>query len=172
MRRLSTATDVLPYTPNTDTIYSGALLDLVDEPIILTVPDILDRYWSIQVVDAYTENRIYIGSRKHDGYGGNHAFVGPRFRGQLPDNVVEHRVPYNSLMMALRIAVDQNNQVEDTKKVVEIQNRCTTTSLSNWVKGKIGETSVPESVKAKSKYPGDPLGNILKYAINVLLFNN
>jgi len=36
MRTLATADDVLPYTPNNDTVYSGALLELADEPISLT----------------------------------------------------------------------------------------------------------------------------------------
>ena len=47
-------------------IYSGAVLELVDEPIILIAPDILDRYWSIEVADTFLENRFYIGSRATD----------------------------------------------------------------------------------------------------------
>src|SRR5271166_4303166 len=40
MKTLATADDIMPYTPNNDTVYSGALLELADEPIILTAPDI------------------------------------------------------------------------------------------------------------------------------------
>jgi hypothetical protein len=43
MKSLATADDVMPYTPNNDTVYSGAILELADEPIILTAPDIPDR---------------------------------------------------------------------------------------------------------------------------------
>ncbi len=46
MKTLATADYVMPYTPNNDTVYSGALLELGDEPMILTAPDISDRYWS------------------------------------------------------------------------------------------------------------------------------
>lgn len=156
MDGLTTSDDYLPYTPNNDTVYSGALLELVDEPIILTAPDILDRYWSVEVADAYTENRFYIGSRATDGYGGNHAFVGPNFIGNLPDNVVVHKLPYNSVMFALRIAVDLNNQEESTKEVQEYQKQFKLTSLSNWNAGKEG-AAVPASIKAKPDYP-NPLG--------------
>ena len=84
MKTLATADDVMPYTPNNDTVYSGALLELADEPIILTAPDILDRYWSVEVADVYTNNLFYIGTRATDGNGGNHAFVGPNWKGALP----------------------------------------------------------------------------------------
>lgn len=156
MPGLATSSDILPYTPNNDTVYSGALLELVDEPMILTTPDILDRYWSIEVADTFTENCFYIGSRATDGYGGNFAFVGPNFNGDLPENVVPYNLPYNSVMFALRIAVDKNDEEEDTKRVQELQKSFKITSLSNWINGKEG-AAVPESVKAKPNYT-DHLG--------------
>ena len=66
---------------------------LADEPIILTVPDIMDRYWSVEVADVYTNNLFYIGTRTTGAKGGNHAFVGPNWKGQPPKDVIEHRVP-------------------------------------------------------------------------------
>lgn len=156
MEGLTTSSDILPYTPNNDTVYSGALLELVDEPVILTAPDILDRYWSVEVADTFTENRFYVGSRTTDGYGGNFAFVGPNFIGDLPDNVVPHKLPYNSVMFALRIAVDKNNQEESTKQVQEYQKKFKLTSLSNWNNGKEG-AAVPASIKAQPDYT-NPLG--------------
>jgi hypothetical protein len=59
MKTLATADDIMPYTPNNDTVYSGALLELKDEPVILTAPDIADRYWSVEVADAHTNNLFY-----------------------------------------------------------------------------------------------------------------
>lgn len=115
MKGLATADDIMPYTPNNDTVYSGALIELGDGPIILTVPEIPDRYCSVEVADCYTENLFYIGTRATGGRGGNHAFVGPNWKGKLPSGVIEHRVPYNSLMFALRIGVLPNDD-RDLKK--------------------------------------------------------
>ncbi len=67
MKTLATADDTMPYTPNNDTVYSGALLELADEPIILTAPAIADRYWSVEVADCYTNNLFYIGTRATNG---------------------------------------------------------------------------------------------------------
>ena len=120
MKTLATADDIMPYTPNNDTVYSGALLELKDEPIILTAPDIPDRYWSVEVADAYTNNLFYIGTRATGGKGGNHAFVGPNWKGTLPEGVIEHRVPTNTVMFAIRIGVVPQD-TEDLKKVNALQ---------------------------------------------------
>jgi hypothetical protein len=50
MKALATADDVMPYTPNNDTVYSGALVELADEPIILTAPALYQHSASHQVV--------------------------------------------------------------------------------------------------------------------------
>src|SRR5687767_7687560 len=61
--RVYTPADTAIQTPNSDTPYSMAGLDLRAEPIVLTVPAIeKDRYFSVQLIDLYTFNFDYIGS--------------------------------------------------------------------------------------------------------------
>lgn len=154
MKTLATADDVMPYTPNNDTVYSGALLDLRDEPVILTAPDILDRYWSVEVADCYTNNLFYIGTRATNGKGGNHAFVGPNWKGKLPAGVVEHRVPNNGIMFAIRIGVHPGDDA-DVKVVNVLQEKFFLTSLSNWGnKANFGKSTIPKFATRPS-YKGD-----------------
>jgi len=62
--RVYTPADTAIQTPNSDTPYSFVGMDLRAEPIVLTVPAInKERYFSIQLIDAYTFNFAYIGSR-------------------------------------------------------------------------------------------------------------
>lgn len=49
-------------TPNNDTLYSSAWLDLAAGPVELTVPRIAGRYWSVQLMDASTSTAAMIGS--------------------------------------------------------------------------------------------------------------
>ncbi|MDZ7876769.1 MAG: DUF1254 domain-containing protein [Saprospiraceae bacterium] len=49
--------------PNDDTHYSVCFGDLTKEPLILTVPAISDRYFSITMTDAYIENLHYVSTR-------------------------------------------------------------------------------------------------------------
>jgi hypothetical protein len=154
MMTLARADDIMPYTPNNDTVYSGALLELADEPIILSAPDILDRYWSVEVADAYTNNLFYIGTRATDGKGGAHAFVGPNWKGTLPEGVVEHRVPTNSVMFAVRLAVVPGDK-DDLAKVNALQKEFQLTSLSNWADPvKHGQAAIPK-LAPRPDYHGD-----------------
>ena len=103
-----------------------------------------DRYWSVEVADSYTNNLFYIGTRATGGKGGNHAFVGPNWKGTLPPGVVEHRVPTDSVMFAIRIGVLPGDAA-DLAKVNALQEQFTLTSLDNWADpAKHGQAAVPD----------------------------
>ena len=74
-RRLPFAGLVMPYTPNHDTLYSGAAIDVGCEPVVLTVPPIEDRYYSVEIGDAYIVNQPYIGTRTTGTQGGHYALM-------------------------------------------------------------------------------------------------
>lgn len=88
--RVYTPEDKTIVTPNSDTPYSFALLDLRAEPIVLTVPEIeKDRYYSIQLVDLYTYNFAYIGSRATGNGAGDYMIAGPGWNGEKPAGITE-----------------------------------------------------------------------------------
>ena len=63
-------------------------MDLRAEPMVLTVPAIdKKRYYSIQLIDAYTHNFDYIGSRTTGNDGGNFLIAGPGWKGEAPKGV-------------------------------------------------------------------------------------
>ena len=64
-------------TPNHDTLYSSAVVDLSAGPATLTVPRFDGRYYSLAFMDAYTNNFAYIGTRATGGEGGFYMIVGP-----------------------------------------------------------------------------------------------
>jgi hypothetical protein len=43
-------------TPNNDTVYSSARLDLTNGPLLAEFPTLHDRYFSIAFMNAYTDN--------------------------------------------------------------------------------------------------------------------
>src|SRR5215475_4916192 len=61
---------------NVDTLYSLAQLDLSGEPIVLSIPDMGNLYWLMQLVDAWNNVPHAPGSRTVGGKGGNFAIVG------------------------------------------------------------------------------------------------
>ena len=86
--RVYTPADTAIQTPNSDTPYSMIGMDLRAEPIVLTVPQIeKDRYFSIQLIDAYTFNFDYAGSRTTGNDGGSFLVAGPGWKGETPAGV-------------------------------------------------------------------------------------
>jgi hypothetical protein len=86
--RVFTPEDKAIQTPNSDTPYSFIGMDLRAEPLVLTVPKIdKDRYYSIQLIDAYTHNFDYIGSRATGNEAGSFLIAGPNWKGETPKGV-------------------------------------------------------------------------------------
>ena len=56
-------------TPNNDTLYSSAVMDLSAGPVALAVPAFGRRYHSIAFLDAYTNAFAYIGTRSNGSAG-------------------------------------------------------------------------------------------------------
>ena len=83
--RVFTPEDKAIQTPNSDTPYSWIGLDLRAEPIVFTVPPIeKERYWSLQLIDLYTHNFDYLGSRTTGNNGGSYMIAGPQWQGETP----------------------------------------------------------------------------------------
>ncbi len=87
--RLFTPADTTIQTPNSDTPYSMLGADLRAEPLVLLVPPISDRYYSLQFIDGYTYNFAYVGSRTTGTDGGAYLLAGPGWNGQKPEGIRE-----------------------------------------------------------------------------------
>jgi hypothetical protein len=88
--RVFTPDDKAIQTPNSDTPYSMLGIDLRAEPIVITVPAVeKSRYFSVQLIDAYTFNFAYIGSRATGNDGGSFVIAGPNWKGEPPKGVKE-----------------------------------------------------------------------------------
>ena len=83
--RVFTPADTSVSTPNSDTPYSMVQLDLRAEPMVLCVPEIeTSRYYDVQLVDLYTHNYGYLGSRTTGNGAGCYMVSGPDWTGEAP----------------------------------------------------------------------------------------
>jgi hypothetical protein len=88
--RVYTPEDKAIQTPNSDTPYSWIGLDLRAEPIVFTVPPIeKERYWSLQLIDLYTHDFDYLGSRATGNDGGSFMIAGPSWKGETPKGIMK-----------------------------------------------------------------------------------
>ncbi|MBK9116032.1 MAG: DUF1254 domain-containing protein [Betaproteobacteria bacterium] len=83
--RVYTPKDTGISTPNSDTPYSMVFLDLRAEPMVLCMPAIDQaRYYDVQLVDLYTNNYGYMGSRTTGNGAGCYLVAGPDWKGTTP----------------------------------------------------------------------------------------
>ena len=116
--RVYTPADTAIQTPNSDTPYSWLGMDLRAEPIVITVPVIeKDRYFTVQLIDAYTFNFAYIGSRATGNGGGSFVIAGPSWKGETPTGVKVIRAETEFVFAAFRTQLFNPGDLDNVKKV-------------------------------------------------------
>ncbi|MWL90323.1 DUF1254 domain-containing protein [Cupriavidus sp. SW-Y-13] len=93
-------------TPNNDTLYTNAWLDLSREPVVIDVPDFNGRYYVLGLLDAYTNPFGYIGSRTTGTQAGKFLLHGPAWHGAVPEGMHAVACATNAVWMIGRLLVD------------------------------------------------------------------
>ncbi|WP_228813611.1 MULTISPECIES: DUF1254 domain-containing protein [Nocardia] len=131
-----------------DNLYSVAWLDLREEPVLFEVPQIDDRYWVMQILDAWSNTAFTPTSlQPHADPGATAPFVyavtGPGWRGTLPQGAVQLPVPTADAWLYGRIEV---RGPDDVAAVRDIQSRLRLAPLSAWTTPAAAEAdSIPEN---------------------------
>jgi len=129
--RVFTYKDTSIPTPNSDTPYSLAWLDLRAEPIVLHVPAVpKNRYYSVQLVDGNTFNYGYVGSRATGNDAGDYLIAGPDWKGETPKGIKQ--VFQSSTAFSLTIFRTQLFDPKDMPNVVKVQKGYKVTPLSKY----------------------------------------
>ena len=123
-KRLSTPSSRLVVSPNVDTLYSTAWLDLRAEPLILHVPKVTNqdghtpRYYSMQLVDAYTYNFAIVGSRTTGNSPNRFMIAGPNWKGFIPRGMqlLRSKTEYVFLLGRTRV-YDESDAVWVTQNI-------------------------------------------------------
>ncbi|HEX4307256.1 MAG TPA: DUF1254 domain-containing protein [Solirubrobacterales bacterium] len=140
-------------SPIVDAPYSRTFLDLSAEPYVLSVPVIDDRYFTVQMLDYYTNSFAYVGSRLGDTYGGDFLIVGPDWRGVPPEGFERLIVaPTPVICMLARVTILD----DDVEAAVALQGKIGIRSLSEHLG--TGTTAEPVTPTAYADFKtGDPL---------------
>src|SRR5262245_34963687 len=135
---------------NVDTLYSLAQLDLSQGPMVLSIPPMGDRYWLMQLLDAWNNVPHAPGSRTIGGRGGTFAIVGPDWRGTLPSGLVELRMPTTLAMLAGRTYTSGGG---DLARVRALQERYTLVPLASWGRPYTPPVDVPLKPNVDAETP-------------------
>ena len=117
-------------SPNEDTLFSFAWVDVSKEPIILSHPDMGDRYFAFELASIDSDNFAYVGKRTTGGRAGSFAIVGPDWNGALPDGV--NALPASRTSAVLLFGRTLIDGQEDMPAVHSLQDQFTLIPLSFW----------------------------------------
>ena len=116
-------------SPNADTLYTSAFLDLEREPMVLSVPYMGQRYYLMQMLDAWTNVFASLGTRTTGNGKGDFAITGPSWKGNLPLTVLEVNAPTNKVWILGRT---ETHGTQDYAAVHAIQDRYRLIPLSSF----------------------------------------
>ena len=102
-RDLTTAKTQRVTTPNNDTLYSQAWIDLSEGPVKLELPATGERYFSVALMDMFSNNFAVLGTRTPGWQGGTFYVCGPGFSTGEPGTL---RSPTPWVWMLVRTLVN------------------------------------------------------------------
>jgi len=148
-------------TPNATTLYGTGFLDLRDEPLVVEMPEIADRYFSLQVMSQYGIFYIMVGNQFNGTKARTYFFLPVGYTGEVPGEFVTTDVIHctsNTGYIFVRIAVMTGSD-DEVRKINAWQDQITITPLSQWLSN--GKKGVPNSqikvVQGKyAEYPRMP----------------
>ena len=118
--RVFTYEDTAIVTPNSDTPYSFAWLDLRAEPMVLSVPAVeKGRYYAVQLEDGNTFNYGYIGSRATGSDAGDYMVAGPDWKGETPPGI--KKIFHSTTQFSVAGCRTQLFGPDDMPNVVKVQ---------------------------------------------------
>jgi hypothetical protein len=117
---------------NHDTLYTVGWLDLSKGPEILHVPDMADRYYSIEFVDPWGDVIAYVGRRTTGTQAGDTLISGPGWQGALPEGVTQIISPNNTVLLLGRVLVESDS---DLATAYGLEKQIRLTSLHQWQPG-------------------------------------
>lgn len=94
-------------TGTDDVLYVGGLLDLAKGALVLQVPDMAGRYYSVQFTDPSDgANFAYVGKRVTGTAAGEYLISGPGWKGTVPPGMAQIASPNNAALVIGRVFVE------------------------------------------------------------------
>ncbi len=97
---------------NHDTVITSGWLDLRQGALILHVPDMAGRYYSVQFTNPMNNtNFAYVGKRATGTQAGEYLITGPGWKGQAPEGMPQIASPNNAVLVLGRTLVANDSDL-------------------------------------------------------------
>lgn len=138
-------------SPNNDTVYSNAWLDLSEGPVIVETPDMGDRYWTLGLLDAWTNPFAYVGRRTTGNRLQRTLVHGPGWHGIVPaDITLTVAAPGNDVWVIGRHLVEDDGEEaarvrasQSSMRLVRLDGADAAMRVDTWIDGR--DATVPSA---------------------------
>ncbi len=129
----ASGSNLLTTGANHDTLYTVGWLDLSKGPLILHVPDITGRYYSVEFCSP-TRGIVFseVGTRATGTNAGDYLITGPGWQGTVPAGVTQISSPGNAVLVIGRTLVESDS---DAPAAYALANQIQLTPLTQWTPG-------------------------------------
>ena len=103
--------------PNNDTTYSRCWLDLRNGPVILNTPDTKDRYYTIQLLDMFSDTVDNLGKRKYGTNAHRFAIMHEDCKEQVAEDMIVIRCKTYFALAFLRVLIGDESQLTEVKQI-------------------------------------------------------
>ncbi|MFV8816139.1 DUF1254 domain-containing protein [Haliea sp. E17] len=103
-------------SPNADTLYSNAWLDLSNGPVLITVPDTDGRYFTLNFLDFYG-SASNISARIQGTRGGRYLVADANWEGPVPEGLTLFRVTTPYAWILMRVLVDNSAELPEVRRL-------------------------------------------------------
>jgi hypothetical protein len=147
--------------PNADTLYTDAWLDVSKEPMVLTTPDMGERYFQMPMLSGWTNVFQSPGTRTTGQRAQTYVITGPGWSGPLPAGITEYKSPTGIVWLLGRIYC--TGTPEDYAKVHALQDKVSLVPLSEYGRS---YTSPPASVDPTVDMKTPPVDQVNALSVN------
>jgi hypothetical protein len=103
-------------TPNSDTLYSNAWLDLTGGPVLVETPDVPLKYYTLNLLDMFS-NASNIGTRTFGSKAGRYLIAPASWKGEPPRGVTLFRVATPHAWILMRVFAQTPSEVAAARRV-------------------------------------------------------
>ena len=150
LRQLANADSKLVVTPNVDTVYSQSYLDLSQEAAMILEKPFSDRYYMIQVMNAYSDTLAILGTGTDGQEKNTYLITRENYTGEIPSDVQHIKSNTDLVWIIIRII---SNGEEDLPNIHALQDATQVMPLKNYISGEAYVPSKGTYDEAKNFVP-------------------
>lgn len=130
-------------SPNADSLMSSVLIDLREQPVVIEIPQLLGRYFSLQLVDILTNSFAYAGTRATGDDAVVLVLLPPKYDQDLPKALDGAKVISSPSKLVLGLGRMAAAGRADTLQARTLQNQLRITAMPQYLNSEIKPNANP-----------------------------